>query len=101
MAPTAEWLNQSERSPADRPERSALTSGDGSPYGLAVLRDEIDTLRAAQVGTRNHQLNRSSLLGVALGIGLDEPESRQTIGSAFAAGLQKLRVAAHRLRGLS
>jgi putative DNA primase/helicase len=90
--------------------------GDGTPYGLAVLRDELDGVRAAQIGTRNHQLNRSafalarlvaggellesvarsSLLGTALAIGLDEPESRQTIDSAFVAGLRQPRVAPHR-----
>jgi hypothetical protein len=93
-------------------------TGDGTPYGLAVMRDELDRVRAAQVGTRNHQLNRSafalarlvaggellesvarsSLLGVSLAIGLDEPESRQTIDSAFDAGLRQPRVAPHRLR---
>jgi putative DNA primase/helicase len=93
-------------------------SGDGTPYGLAVMHDELDRVRVAQVGTRNHQLNRSafalarlvaggellesaarsSLLGVSLAIGLDEPESRQTIDSAFDAGVRQPRVAPHRIR---
>jgi hypothetical protein len=68
-------------------------TGDGTPYGLAVLDDELARLRAAQVGTRNHELNRcafvlaqliaggelaeaavrESLLSSAIAIGLDEP----------------------------
>ena len=116
-APT--WLKQPERNYVALGDvAGASFEGDGTAYGLAVLRDELDRLRAAQVGTRNHELNRaafvlaqlvaggellenaarSSLLGVALSIGLDEPESRQTIDSAFAAGLQKPRVAPHRLK---
>ena len=91
---------------------------NGTPYGLAVLRDELDRLGAAQVGTRNHDLNRSafvlaqlvaggelleaavrqSLLSTALSIGLDEAESRQTIDSAFDAGTRSPRVAPHRMR---
>ena len=113
------WLKQSPRTCVALDDvAGASFEGDGSAYGLAVLRDELDRLQAAQVGTRNHELNRaafvlaqlvaggellegaarSSLLSAALGIGLDEPESRQTIDSAFAAGLQKPRVAPHRLR---
>lgn len=119
IAPAPEWLKQPQRTYVALDDvAGAGFKGDGSPYGLAVLRDELDRLRAAQVGTRNHELNRAafvlaqlvaggellesaaraSLLSVALGIGLDEPESRQTIDSAFAAGLQKPRVAPHRLQ---
>jgi hypothetical protein len=119
VAPAPQWLKQPERVYVALDDVAGTDfKGDGSPYGLAVLRDELDRVRAAQVGTRNHQLNRSafalarlvaggelleaparsSLLGVALAIGLDEPESRQTIDSAFDAGLQQPRVAPHRLR---
>ena len=119
IAPAPHWLKQPERTYVALGDvAGASFEGDGTAYGLAVLRDELDRLRAAQVGTRNHELNRaafvlaqlvaggellenaarSSLLGVALSIGLDEPESRQTIDSAFAAGLQKPRVAPHRLK---
>ena len=119
IAPAPDWLKQPERTFVALDEVAGATfEGDGSPYGLAVLRDELDRLRASQVGTRNHDLNRAafvlaqlvaggellesaaraSVLSVALGIGLDEPESRQTIDSAFAAGLQKPRVAPHRLK---
>lgn len=117
IAPAPGWLKQPVRVYV-APEVSgpATFDGDGTPYGLAVLTDELDRLRAAQVGTRNHQLNRcgfvlaqlvaggellegparSCLLATALAIGLDEPESRQTIDSAFEAGLTQPRVAPHR-----
>ena len=119
IAPAPPWLKQPERTYVALDDVAGATfEGDGSPYGLAVLRDELDRLRAAQVGTRNHVLNRaafvlaqlvaggellesasrSSLLTVAVRIGLDEPESRQTMDSAFAAGLGKPRVAPHRMR---
>lgn len=120
IAPAPHWLKQAERTYVALDDVPGATfEGDGTPYGLAVLRDELGRLRAAQVGTRNHELNRaafvlaqlvaggelleatarSSLLGASLDIGLDEPESRQTIDSAFAAGLRKPRVAPHRLKG--
>lgn len=113
------WLKQPERSYVELGDVASVDfDGDGTPYGLAVFGDELGRVRAAQVGTRNHQLNRSgfaiarlvaggelletparsALLGVALAIGLDEPESRQTIDSAFDAGLRQPRVAPHRMR---
>jgi hypothetical protein len=116
-APT--WLKQPERTYQElRDVAATKLDGDGTAYGWAVLNDELDRLRAAPIGTRNHQLNRSafsvarlvaggellegparaSLLDVALTIGLDEPESRQTIYSAFDAGLRSPRVAPHRVR---
>jgi hypothetical protein len=119
IAPAPDWLKQPERNYVALGDiAGASFEGDGTAYGLAVLRDELDRLRAAQVGTRNHELNRaafvlaqlvaggellesaarSSLLGVGLSIGLDEPESRQTIDSAFAAGLRNPRVAPHRVK---
>lgn len=33
-------------------------SGDGTAYGLAVLRGELDRLRGAAPGARKHTLNR-------------------------------------------
>ncbi len=120
VAAAPAWLKQPERTYVALEDVKATDfNGDGTPYGLAVMRDELDRVRAAQVGTRNHQLNRSafalarlvaggellesaarsSLLGVSLAIGLDEPESRQTIDSAFDAGLRQPRVAPHRVRG--
>lgn len=118
IAPAPKWLKQPERVYVALDDVAGTDfDGDGSRYGLAVLRDELDGVRAAQVGTRNHQLNRSafalarlvaggellesaarsSLLGTALAIGLDEPESRQTIDSAFGAGFCRPRVAPHRI----
>lgn len=120
IATAPEWLKQ----PA-RPQVSldgvvrADFDGDGSAYGIAVLRDEMDRLRGARMGTRNHHLNRSafvlaqlvaggellesvvrsSVLATSLAIGLDEPEARQTIDSAFDAGLRSPRVAPHRMAG--
>lgn len=111
------WLKQPVRASIALDDvTKADFEGDGTPYGLAVLRDEIERLRSAQVGTRNHELNRcafvlaqlvaggellegavrSSMLGVALAIRLDEAEARQTIDSAFAAGFREPRVAPHR-----
>ncbi len=119
IAPAPSWLKQPERIYVELGDVvPAGFDGDGTHYGLAVLRDELDGLRAAKVGTRNHRLNRStfvlaqlvaggellespvraSLLGRALAIGLDEPESRQTIDSAFDAGIRQPRVAPHRMR---
>jgi len=119
IASAPNWLKQPERTYVALGDVSdASFDGDGSAYGLAVLRDELSRLREAQVGTRNHELNRaafvlaqlvaggellesavrSSLLGTALGVGLDEPECRQTIDSAFAAGRRLPRVAPHRRR---
>lgn len=114
---TPAWLKDEER-PAVRtgPVSPTAFEGDGTPYGLAVLRDEIDRLRAAQVGTRNHELNRcafvlaqlagggelleatarSAAQETGLAIGLDEWECNQTIDSAFDAGLRQPRVAPHR-----
>ena len=118
IAPAPEWVKQPERSYVELGGVASVNfDGDGTPYGLAVMRDELDRLRAAQIGTRNHQLNRSTfvlaqlvaggelleaavraaVIGAALGIGLDEPESRQTIDSAFRAGFSQPRVAPHRL----
>jgi hypothetical protein len=96
--------------------RPARFVGDGTPFGPSALRDELDRLCAAQVGIRNHQLNRSAfavaqivaggelLEDVALssllatGLGLNESDSRQTIEGAFVAGFRHPRCAPHRMR---
>ena len=119
VASAPKWLKQPERVYVALDDVATTDfDGDGTPYGLAVLGDELDRVRTAQVGTRNHELNRSAfvlarlvaggelletatrsaLLATALAIGLDEPESRQTIDSAFDAGLRQPRVAPHRIR---
>lgn len=121
LADAPGWLRRPARVPVDLGDvASAELVGDGTPYGLAVLRDELDRLAAAQIGTRNHELNRSafvlaqlvaggelveaavrqSMLSTALSIGLDGAESCQTIDSAFDAGLRSPRVAPHRRRGV-
>ena len=120
LVPTPDWLKQAERASVDvAGAKPVELEGDGTPYGLRVLADEVLRLRGAQVGTRNHELNRctfvlaqlvagselqeslvrSSLLETGLSIGLAEPEVRQTIDSAFEAGLRSPRVAPHRLKG--
>lgn len=112
------WLKQPKRVYVDvQGAETTDFEGDGTPYGLAVLNDEILRLQAAQPGTRNHELNRcsfilaqlvaggellessvlSTLLTIGLSIGLDEPECRQTIDSGFNAGLRSPRVAPRRL----
>ena len=119
VASAPDWLKQPERVYVALDDVAATDfDGDGTRYGVAVLGDELDRVRAAQVGTRNHELNRSAfvlarlvaggelletatrsaLLETALAIGLDAPESRQTIDSAFDAGLRRPRVAPHRLK---
>ena len=118
LASAPGWLKQPEREFIDVAGAKAVDlEGDGTAYGLRVLADELIRLRSAQVGTRNHELNRctfvlaqlvaggelreevvrSSLLETGLSIGLNEPECRQTIDSAFEAGLRSPRVAPHRL----
>lgn len=112
LAVAPSWLKQPLREYVDVGDvAEAALEGDGTAYGLAVLREELDRLRAAQVGTRNHELNRSTfvlaqlvaggelvgsavrdaVLPVALSIGLQESESCQTIESAFTAGLREPR----------
>ena len=119
VASAPSWLKQPERVYVALADVAETTfEGDGTAYGLAVLGDELDRVRAAQVGTRNHQLNRTAfalarlvaggelleravrqaVLETALAIGLDEGESRQTIDSGFSAGLRAPRVAPHRTR---
>jgi len=104
MAPS--WLKQPERkrvTVAPPPPRSS--AGNGSAYGLAVLRNQLDVLRNARVGERNHTLNRCAFIvarfvagghlndshargelhRLALHIGLTEWETTRTITSAFEA----------------
>lgn len=118
IAPAPTWLRQPARvSVALDGVGAARFDGDGTAYGQAVLQGELQALRSAPIGTRNHSLNRAafaaarvvaggellegvarnSLLGTALAIGLDEAEARQTIDSAFSAGVLVPRCAPHRL----
>ena len=120
IAPAPEWLKEPERTHVDLGDVKPVDfSGEGTAYGRAALDSALTSLRAAPLGQRNHTLNRvtfclaqlvaggellegavrSSVLDAALAIGLDEPESRQTIDSAFDAGLRLPRVAPHRMIG--
>lgn len=113
-----DWFREPERAPLSTlAVGPADYTGNGSAYGLYVLGAELAQLRAAVPGTRNHALNRSAfavaqvvaggeldehharseLLTTALSIGLPEPESRQTLDSAFRAGARDPRSAPHRL----
>lgn len=114
IAPMPEWLAESVRDvkPPTVPQVPRFTRGDGTPYGLAALADEVDRVRSASVGTRNHTLNRAAfclaqlvaggelseaaarfgLRSAAVAAGLAEQEIRQTIASAFEAGLRQPRV---------
>jgi hypothetical protein len=86
-------------------------NGDGTPYGLAAIRGEIDVLMRTPKGGRNDQLNRSSfalgrligggelakeavrtaLKAVGIKIGLDSRETVNTIESDLSAGYQEPR----------
>lgn len=118
LADVPSWLRQVRRESIAYVAAPATFTGDGSAYGLAVLSGELDRLRVAPTGRRNHTLNqaafsvarvvaggelleppaRSALLAEALCIGLTEHESLLTIDSAFAAGSRSPRSAPHRLR---
>lgn len=118
LAGLPEWIEEPER-PATTLAAAgkAEYEGDGSAYGLAVLTGELNQLRTATPGTRNHALNRaafavgqvvaggkleeaharSELLATALATGLPEPEARQTLDSGFTAGVREPRSAPHRV----
>jgi replicative DNA helicase len=59
----------------------------GTPYSLAALADEVATLRAATIGTRNGALNTAAFkLGRHVGAGtLDEQLVRQELAAAVAS----------------
>jgi hypothetical protein len=107
LAPLPGWIRTPERhSPTASMASVPTFTGDGSPYGLAALQDEIDVLTRAPEGSRNDQLNRSAFaLGQLIAggelaeaparatleqtgqdIGLEPCEVRATIESGLAAG---------------
>jgi hypothetical protein len=117
-SPLPEWIQEPPRAtPSGIGRRPGSFDGDGSAYGLAVLRSELVALSTTPPGGRNHSLNRCAfglarlvaggellegpvrdqLLRQALAIGLTEWESRMTIESAFSAGLNHPRAAPHRI----
>lgn len=95
-----------------------LDAGDGTPYGLKALDNELGELSRAPQGMRNHSLNACAfslfrlvaggelnaqvvedrLLSVATSIGLTERESTTTISSGKRAGLGDPRSAPPPLR---
>ena len=117
IAPLPGWIRRPERAPLSQiAPRPAVFTGNGTAYGLHVLREELSQLRRARRGTRNHALNRAAfaiaqvsaggellepharaeVLATALTIGLPEPEALQTIESAFQGGFRRPRCAPHR-----
>ena len=119
LAELPDWIVEPERTHTSLGATGrADYDGNGSAYGLAVLAGELDQLRTATPGTRNHALNRCAfavgqvvaggeleerharreLLSTALVIGLPEPEARQTLDSGFTAGAREPRSAPHRVR---
>lgn len=107
LAPLPEWIEAPEPITTAVPSRRPPTfTGDGTPYGLAALKNEIDILLRTPVGRRNDQLNRSAFaLGqlIAAGalaeipclsalqtaaycIGLEQLEAQATISSGLKAG---------------
>lgn len=113
IAELPSWLIEPARE-ANRPsapQAPRFADGDGTAYGLAALADEVQHVRSAPVGSRNHTLNRaafciaqlvaggelsesaarSSLFSAATGAGLPDQEICQTIGSGFHAGLRQAR----------
>lgn len=104
-APT--WLRVSKLgSPARLEVGPTPAGGSSTRYGLAALESELEQLRRAPVGARNHTLNRAafclgqliaggelaeaevveSLRGGALALGLTAREIERTIASGLAAG---------------
>jgi hypothetical protein len=82
-----------------------------NPYAEAALRGELERIRRAPVGARNHTLNAAafsigtlvgagllagsdvstSLLRAALAVGLSDSEARRTITSGLEAGIRQPR----------
>ena len=122
LQPVPDWLAvlvspppRDER-PAPPPRFLPPERGDGTPYGLRALEDEIGELARSAVGMRNHSLNvcgfnlyqlvaggelqesvvTDRVRSTALGIGLGEREVEQTLNSARVAGLASPRSAPER-----
>lgn len=114
LAPLPAWIRAPDRPNIAVPSQPSSTfTGDGTPYGLAALRDEIDVLARTPKGSRNDQLNRaafalgqlvaggelaealarSSLEGTAALVGLTPQETRSTIQSGLSAGMDEPRSA--------
>lgn len=103
------WLSEALRpKPAQAPPAAPIKStASASPYSLAALQSEIEAMRIAPEGTRNHQLNKSAfalaqlaasgdvseneaaaeLRQAALEAGLEPDEVEATLASGWRAGL--------------
>jgi len=110
IAPLPAWLREPRR---DKPAERALppiSDASEHPWVKAAFEGELDELRRAQQGTRNHQLNQAAFnLGqlvphalsrsdveaalhtTAIGVGLTEAETRATIKSGIEAGMAQPR----------
>ena len=108
----ADLCQQPGESVSSRQQMSADSQQNVSNgYGGAALADELAKLGMAQVGTRNHTLNRAAfklgqlipggyidessvqaaLLAMAVGIGLPDAEARASIRSGLYAGQREPR----------
>jgi len=112
LEPPPNWLRELVLPPPVPPTiLRRLVVLPGGRYARAALAGEVEELRRAAVGDRNHSLNRAAfrvgqlvgagvldaptaaagLLAVALDIGLGEKESRDTIVSGLNGGAAKPR----------
>jgi hypothetical protein len=111
LAEAPPWLAPTEQVPRAAPASSPVPPGSSTPYGLAALSGELEELRSAPVGTRNHTLNRcafrlgrlvaggelseaemiEALRAQALGRGLSPREIERTISSGLEAGRRQPR----------
>jgi Bifunctional DNA primase/polymerase, N-terminal len=112
LAPAPAWLRPHEEVRISEPPRAGMVApGSSTPYGLAALIGELEELRIAPEGTRNHTLNRcafrlgrlvaggelnepeviDALRARALSRGLTRREIERTISSGLAAGQRQAR----------
>ena len=90
VAPAPAWLKEQPPRPIQLPPGSTGFTGEGTPYGLAVLRNQLDVLRRARVGERNDTLNRCAfIVGLFIHSGhLAETSARKALhATALELGL--------------
>jgi hypothetical protein len=105
IAQAPDWLREPPPRPIRIPAAPTSFTGDGTPYGLAALRNGLEELGRAPEGTRNHTLNRvafrlghlipaghlreaavrSALFQTSVSIGLKKRETLPTMDSALRA----------------
>jgi Bifunctional DNA primase/polymerase, N-terminal len=111
LAEAPAWLAPVEARKELPAPPTMVAAGASTPYGLAALRGELEVLRRAPVGTRNHVLNRcafrlgrlvagsellqsdvvAALRAQGLSRGLTAREVERTISSGLAAGARQPR----------